>query len=90
MTRSRRLRFCWRLNTVYDRDIPGEIALLEVNKRLEAANKAAAEIYDGATHLGTDKIRNIMARESRRLRFCWRLNTVYDRDIPGEITEPFY
>ena len=39
-------------------------ALLEVNKRLEAANKAAAEIYDGATHLGTDKIRNIMARET--------------------------
>ena len=39
-------------------------ALLEVNKRLEAANKAAAETYDAATHLGIDKIRNIMAKET--------------------------
>lgn len=39
-------------------------ALLEVNKRLEAANKAAAETYDSATHLGVDKIRNIMAKET--------------------------
>lgn len=39
-------------------------ALLEVNKRLEAANKAAAETYDAATGLGTEKIRGIMAKET--------------------------
>ena len=39
-------------------------ALLEVNKRLEAANKAAAETYDAATGLGTEKIRQIMAKET--------------------------
>jgi ATP-dependent protease ClpP protease subunit len=39
-------------------------ALLEVNKRLEAANKVAAEAYDSATHLGVGKIRSLMAKET--------------------------
>lgn len=39
-------------------------ALMEINKRLEAANKAAAEAYDSATHLGVEKIRSIMAKET--------------------------
>ena len=39
-------------------------ALVEVNKRLEAANKAAAETYDAATGLGIEKIRSIMAKET--------------------------
>lgn len=38
-------------------------ALMEAEKRLEAANKAAAEIYETATHMGTKKIREIMAEE---------------------------
>lgn len=38
--------------------------LMEVNKRLEAANSAAAETYDAKTKLGVDKIRSVMARES--------------------------
>ena len=39
-------------------------SLVEVNKRLEAANKAAAETYDAATGLGIEKIRNLMAKET--------------------------
>ena len=39
-------------------------ALMEVNKRLEAANQAAAETYNTKTKLGIDKIRSIMAKES--------------------------
>ncbi|MBD5469218.1 MAG: Clp protease ClpP [Lachnospiraceae bacterium] len=39
-------------------------ALVEVNKRLEAANQAAAETYNGKTKLGIEKIRSIMAKES--------------------------
>lgn len=38
--------------------------LMEVNKRLEAANAAAAETYHSKTKLGIEKIRNIMAKES--------------------------
>ena len=39
-------------------------ALMEVNKRLEAANQAAAETYNSKTKLGIDKIRSIMAKEA--------------------------
>lgn len=39
-------------------------ALVEVNKRLEAANQAAAETYNSKTKLGIEKIRSIMAKES--------------------------
>lgn len=39
-------------------------ALQEVNKRLEAANKAAAETYDSKTKLGVDTIRAAMAKET--------------------------
>lgn len=39
-------------------------ALMEVNKRLEAANQAAAETYNAKTQMGVDKIRNAMAKET--------------------------
>ena len=39
-------------------------ALNEVNKRLEAANSAAAEAYNEKTNLGIEKIRHQMAKES--------------------------
>ena len=44
---------------VYNHD-----ALAKVNKGLEAANSAAAETYESKTHLGIDKIRNAMAKET--------------------------
>lgn len=39
-------------------------ALMEVRKRLEAANKSAAETYATKTKLDIDKIRNMMAKET--------------------------
>lgn len=38
--------------------------LMEVKKRLEAANAATAETYESKTKLGIEKIRSVMAKES--------------------------
>ena len=39
-------------------------SLAKVSKSLEAANSAAAEAYEAHTHLGIDKIRSAMAKET--------------------------
>lgn len=59
-------------------------ALMEVNKRLEAANQAAAETYDSKTKLGVDKIRSIMARESWMTGKAAQADGWIDEVIDGE------
>ncbi len=62
-------------------------ALMEADKRLQAANAAAAEMYDAKTKLGVDKIRSIMAKESWMTGKAAKADGWIDEVIDGEDPE---